>query len=163
MTTNAGGDVSLKDACTWRWCKYVQPHVRIAAQTTTVWNPFPTYKKNDGTFDGVNFIITATAAHTLFKFHVTTLFRAGWPMVPGMYEFWHELLQGEEESPTIRFKGKTERYSWKQNAETIEVSVTFFSVSSDRRQDHLSVPASFSVCVHSNGRATCSIYCSRSI
>lgn len=40
----------------------------------------------------------------------------------GMYEFWHELLQGEEESPTIRFKGETPRYSWKQNAETIEVS-----------------------------------------
>lgn len=39
----------------------------------------------------------------------------------GMYEFWHELLQGEEESPTIRFKGETPRYSWKQNAETIEV------------------------------------------
>lgn len=39
-----------------------------------------------------------------------------------MYEFWHELLQGEEESPTIRFKGETPRYSWKQNAETIEVS-----------------------------------------
>ena len=40
----------------------------------------------------------------------------------GMYEFWHELLQGEEETPTIRFKGETPRYSWKQNAETIEVS-----------------------------------------
>ncbi|CBN80139.1 expressed unknown protein [Ectocarpus siliculosus] len=42
---------------------------------------------------------------------------------PGMYEFWHELLQGEEESPTIRFKGETPRYSWKQNAETIELQI----------------------------------------
>ncbi|CAN0227249.1 unnamed protein product [Pylaiella littoralis] len=41
----------------------------------------------------------------------------------GMYEFWHELLQGEEESPTIRFKGETDRYNWKQNAETIELEI----------------------------------------
>lgn len=51
------------------------------------------------------------------------------PLSLGMYEFWYELLQGEEESPTIRFKGNTERYSWKQNAETIEVcSRVLFSV-----------------------------------
>lgn len=41
----------------------------------------------------------------------------------GTYEFWSELLQGEEESPTIRFKGKTDRYRWRQNAETIEVEI----------------------------------------
>lgn len=40
---------------------------------------------------------------------------------PGTYEFWNELLQGEVESPTIRFAGRTARYGWKQNAETIEV------------------------------------------
>ena len=39
----------------------------------------------------------------------------------GTYEFWNELLQGEVESPTIRFAGRTARYGWKQNAETIEV------------------------------------------
>lgn len=39
----------------------------------------------------------------------------------GTYELWRDLLQGEEESPTIRFSGKTNRYRWKQNAETIEV------------------------------------------
>ena len=39
----------------------------------------------------------------------------------GTYEFWNELLQGEVESPTIRFAGRTSRYRWKQNAETIEV------------------------------------------
>ncbi|CAM9265090.1 unnamed protein product [Ascophyllum nodosum] len=42
---------------------------------------------------------------------------------PGVYEFWYELLQGEVESPTIRFAGTTERYSWKQNAETVEVMI----------------------------------------
>lgn len=40
----------------------------------------------------------------------------------GVYEFWRELLQGEVESPTIRFAGTTERYTWRQNAETVEVS-----------------------------------------
>eukprot|EP00904_Undaria_pinnatifida_P007904 jgi/Undpi1/4243/HiC_scaffold_16.g07609.m1 len=42
---------------------------------------------------------------------------------PGTYEFWNELLQGEVESPTIRFAGRTSRYRWKQNAETIEVEI----------------------------------------
>ena len=42
-------------------------------------------------------------------------------LASGTYEFWNELLQGEVESPTIRFAGRTARYGWKQNAETIEV------------------------------------------
>ncbi|CAM9188025.1 unnamed protein product [Choristocarpus tenellus] len=39
----------------------------------------------------------------------------------GTYEFWASLFQGEIESPTIRFKGKTSKYSWVQNAETLEI------------------------------------------
>ncbi|CAM9732277.1 unnamed protein product, partial [Sphacelaria rigidula] len=39
------------------------------------------------------------------------------------YELWGELLQGEKESPTIRFQGRTDRYRWRQNAETIEVQI----------------------------------------
>lgn len=46
----------------------------------------------------------------------------------GCFELWGELLQGEKESPTIRFFGKTARYKWKQNAETIEVSAVLFLV-----------------------------------
>ncbi|CAM9285343.1 unnamed protein product [Discosporangium mesarthrocarpum] len=40
----------------------------------------------------------------------------------GTFEFWRSLLQFEEESPTIRFQGKTNKYSWKQNAGSIEVN-----------------------------------------
>lgn len=41
----------------------------------------------------------------------------------GTYEFWRDLLQGEVESPTIRFAGETRRYRWRQNPETVEVRV----------------------------------------
>lgn len=61
-----------------------------------------------------------------------------------MYEFWHELLQGEEESPTIRFKGKTDRYSWKQNTETIEVSGSISARAKRQRNGTDSSPLVFS-------------------